>query len=345
MAFRFWRRKKIAPGLSLNLSKRGASLSFGPKGAKFTVGPRGTRGTVGIPGTGLFYTSKLSSSRPAKRSSSRLREVVPVVPPESRLTLGFFKRLTTPEHERHFVDGCKELVLGKEEEALKYLRGAVHLVDGAFLAGFLTLKRERFDEAEQYLKVAAERSDELGRYFSKYGISASMSLPVTSEIQAHIDADLRGVLLGLVEIYQRQERWQDALHCLKNLQEIQQDDVVVRVSLAELLMEALPGDKDACQEVVRLSEGIENESPVHSTLLLYKAKALHGLGVLEAAKDVISEALRKKKDRSEDLLRALRYERGLIYESMGQEKRAAAEFGKLYAEAPDYRDVAKRLGI
>ena len=42
MSFRFWRRVKIVPGVTLNLSKSGGSLSFGPRGAKFTVGSRGT---------------------------------------------------------------------------------------------------------------------------------------------------------------------------------------------------------------------------------------------------------------------------------------------------------------
>jgi len=54
MAFRFWRRIKIAPEVTLNLSKSGGSLSFGPRGAKFTIGPKGKRATVGLPGTGLY---------------------------------------------------------------------------------------------------------------------------------------------------------------------------------------------------------------------------------------------------------------------------------------------------
>jgi len=56
MSFRFWRRIRLAPGVTLNLSKSGGSLSFGPRGAKVTIGGRGRRATVGIPGTGLFYT-------------------------------------------------------------------------------------------------------------------------------------------------------------------------------------------------------------------------------------------------------------------------------------------------
>jgi Protein of unknown function (DUF4236) len=33
MTIRFWRRKRIAPDLRINLSKTGASLSFGRRGA------------------------------------------------------------------------------------------------------------------------------------------------------------------------------------------------------------------------------------------------------------------------------------------------------------------------
>jgi hypothetical protein len=66
MGFRFWRRVRIAPELTLNLSKSGGSISFGPRGAKFTVGGRGKRATVGLPGTGLFYTSTFPSEKRSK---------------------------------------------------------------------------------------------------------------------------------------------------------------------------------------------------------------------------------------------------------------------------------------
>jgi len=55
--------------------------------------------------------------------------------------------------------------------------------------------------------------------------------------------------------------------------------------------------------------------------------------------------LRKKRGRSEDLLRALRYERACLYEDLGQQRRARSEFEKLYVEAQDYEDVAARLGL
>jgi hypothetical protein len=55
---RLFRRVRIAPGISLNLSGSGPSVSFGVRGAHLTVGRSGVRQTVGIPGTGMFYTSR-----------------------------------------------------------------------------------------------------------------------------------------------------------------------------------------------------------------------------------------------------------------------------------------------
>ncbi len=124
MGFRFWRRLKIAPGVTLNLGKSGGSLSFGPRGAKFTVGSRGKRATVGIPGTGLFYTTTLPSWRSGGRKNmSSVAPALPSVRAEDRLTLGFFKRLVTPDDEEALVDGW-ELVLGNEDKALQHLKQA-----------------------------------------------------------------------------------------------------------------------------------------------------------------------------------------------------------------------------
>jgi hypothetical protein len=58
MGFRFYRRLKIAPGLSVNPSRSGPSLSVGLRGAHVTVGRKGVTKTVGVPGTGMFFTSR-----------------------------------------------------------------------------------------------------------------------------------------------------------------------------------------------------------------------------------------------------------------------------------------------
>lgn len=55
---RLFRRVRLAPGITLNLSGSGPSVSLGVRGTHLTVGRSGVRRTVGIPGTGLFYTSR-----------------------------------------------------------------------------------------------------------------------------------------------------------------------------------------------------------------------------------------------------------------------------------------------
>ena len=344
MAFRFWRRIKIAPGVTLNLSKSGGSLSFGPRGAKFTVGPKGKRATVGLPGTGLFYTTTFGSGRSRKPGTSYATPS-PVVSRQHRLTLGFFKRLITPDEEEALVDGCRELALGNEDKAFNYLRHASHLADGAFLAGFLALKKDLLEESVKYLTNALENHYRLNRYFSKYGISATMSLPITDHVLVHVGPDVRGILLALVEVYQKEKKWSDALSCLERLRQLEPEDLIVKLSLVELLAEVGAGDQNLCQRIVSLTKGINNESEIHAALLLYKVRALSRLGMKEAAKDVLSLALRRKKGRSDDLLLTLRYELALAYESLGQKRRARSEMEKIYAKAPDFADVASKLGF
>lgn len=127
MSFRFWRRIRIAPGVTLNLSKSTASLSFGPRGAKYTVSPRGNRVTAGLPGTGLFYTVHEPRSPSAANA--------PSVAQRDRLNLGFFQRLFTPADECALVDGLKALNAGHEAAALAELEKAASLPDAAWMAG------------------------------------------------------------------------------------------------------------------------------------------------------------------------------------------------------------------
>jgi predicted Zn-dependent protease len=267
-----------------------------------------------------------------------------VVRPEERLSLGFFDRLLTPQNEEDFVDGMREFVQGHESAALRHFEKATDLADAAFMAGILSLKQERFAQAERFLNMALRQQSRLGHHFDKYGIQAAASLAITEEVAAIIGPDVRGLLLASAEVHQHQGRPKDAIEDLKQLYDRDPDDVVVRLSLAELLVEE-GGTKRNCQSVVRLAEGIENDSEIHAGLLLCKAKSLRKLGLLTAARDTLTATLRRRKNRSEELLRALRYERALVYEDLGQDKRARQELEKLYADAPDYEDVAARLKL
>lgn len=62
MGFRFQKRLKILPGVTLNISKSGVSTSVGVKGARATFGKGKPRTTVGIPGSGLSHTKVHTTS-------------------------------------------------------------------------------------------------------------------------------------------------------------------------------------------------------------------------------------------------------------------------------------------
>jgi uncharacterized protein (TIGR03382 family) len=55
VGWRFQKRKRIVPGVTLNLSRRGGGVSVGRRGAKVSAGPRGLTATLTLVGTGLAY--------------------------------------------------------------------------------------------------------------------------------------------------------------------------------------------------------------------------------------------------------------------------------------------------
>lgn len=74
MGFNFRKSLKIAPGIRLNITKKGvSSVSLGGKGASVNLGKKGTRTTVGMPGTGLSYSS--FSPKQVKRETARSEPV------------------------------------------------------------------------------------------------------------------------------------------------------------------------------------------------------------------------------------------------------------------------------
>jgi hypothetical protein len=62
MGFKFRKRIKIAPGLSINISKSGISTSIGGKGATVNIGKKGVTTTTSIPGTGISHSQKILST-------------------------------------------------------------------------------------------------------------------------------------------------------------------------------------------------------------------------------------------------------------------------------------------
>lgn len=342
MSFRFLRLIRIAPGISLNLSKTGVSMSVGPSGAKFTVGTRGSRATIGLPGTGLSYTV----TDPLGKIQGTQRSADPV-PASRRPSLSFFQRLITPVHEKSFVDGLAALSDGQESEALRLMEASLAdeatLADAAWLAAFMRLKLEHYEAADRHFRLALQHSQSLGQMFAKYGLTPRIRLPITPEVTAEMQANTHSVLLGLVELCQLQGRGSEAVAHLETLLERLPDDPVALASYAEIVLDM--EDPSRWQRVVELTAAVSNESAIHTAVLMQRGKALVRLGMDYAAQEVFTTALRRTKGRADTLLRELRYQRALVYERLGKRAQARRELELVYAEDPGFEDVAQRLGV
>jgi hypothetical protein len=223
------------------------------------------------------------------------------VPQRDRLKLGFFQRLMTPAEEKRFIDGIRALNEGDQDAALAALEEARDLPDAAWMAGMIRLRREELDRAKAHFEACAGRLGDLGTLFGKYEIAAQASLPITSDIFAHVFPRERGTRLALVEIAQLQGRhemrWRMSSGCWRSTRPIRWC-----CCLSPNWRSTAPEDRALMDRVVRATVHVENETPVDTAILLYRGKALAALGLPDAAIDVFTLANRRRKDRPEALV-------------------------------------------
>ena len=169
MGFRFFKRIKLLPGVTLNLGKGVPSVSVGPRGAKATIGAKGISSSLGIPGTGASYQKKLvswgsggskavSSKGATKTTSKTSRQAnTPSVPtPQAntqsdyeKLNLGFFAKLTCSKEEKALAKGVQACLINDFTGAEPHLKQALPLPDAAFTLGTVYLNTQRYEEAEK----------------------------------------------------------------------------------------------------------------------------------------------------------------------------------------------------
>ena len=328
------------------------SVSAGPRGLQFTAGTSGTRATVGLPGSGLFYTvhnplNKRSSTNRGTRPSENAGKGNHTVSRAQKPSLGFFKRMVTPAHEKAFVDGLAALSEGRHDETLRHMESALQshpsLADAAWLAGLLRLNQEDHGRAAEHFHLAMQHAGQLGQLFDKYQLTPRVSLPVTPEVMAQLPVSQAGALLGLIEALQMQGRQTDALPHLESLLRLRPQDPVALASFAEIVLAGQ--DPQRWQQVVEMTTDVANDTAIHTAVLLYRGLALVKLGMDHAAVDVFTTALRRRSGRTEELLRDLRYHRALVYERTGRKTQARRELERVYAEDPAFEEVAFRLGL
>jgi tetratricopeptide (TPR) repeat protein len=339
MPFRFFQRIRIAPGLTLNLSKGGVSVSAGPRGARFTAGTSGTRATVGLPGSGLHYTVL----NPHKKLTQAPR-------PAAAPKLGWLQRITLPKADQAFVQGWQAWGQGQTAKAVESFESvpaqSAAGPDAAWSAALFYTQQEQFDKAAALLRQALQTPHQLGKAFEQHGMSPRVQVPVTPNVQATMQPCAQSAQLLLAEVLQSQGQRNAALRTLEALipsQAAAQVDPVVLAAYGELALEA--NDASATQRFLTVAATVGNDTPVHTVVMYYRAQALVNQGLHTAALEVLSPGLRRTKDRSPDLLLNIRHLRAQVYQALGRKAQARADLERIYAEDPGFEGVAEALGL
>jgi len=164
-----------------------------------------------------------------------------------------------------------------------------------------------------------------------------VEIEVTPNVTVFVPIGGLAATLLLVELYQAQRRVREAIALLEEVEELAHEPVVT-LSLCELY-----ASRELWDSIIERAQGIEPEDDVTLEITIYYGLAMLEKGLSEAAASVFSKAVRRKKDRSPELLREAAYWRAIIYEEQGKRSQANKEFQRIFAEDPNFRDVAERL--
>ncbi len=320
MGLRIWRRFKIAPGLTLNLSKGGVSTSVGHRGARVTFGKHGVRQTVGIPGTGVYYTHK-SGTVPRGSKVAEVEEVESDEP--LRLVPPWWRRIFMGADELAFLEGVELMADGCEPDALDIL-GEVDHPDSKILAGFLVLGE--FPELALDLLATGRADRRRGQWWAKHG------LPDIEDLE--IDLARHALMMQL-------DRWADADLLIVLLLETDDcPEVRLRAAIHNLTRQK-PKFNVALHHLAHAGDGPEIEYLRAVTL---NAKSQH-----EAAASVCTAAGAGRKANGKiplEIHRALRLERARAWRGTGTKagvRKARVECQKLLAEDPDDEAASMEL--
>ncbi|MGM0855865.1 MAG: DUF4236 domain-containing protein [Pseudomonadota bacterium] len=128
MVFRFQRRITLAPGVRLNVSKRGIGFSVGPRGASVSIGPSGAYAHAGIPGTGLAYRTKLDRKRSSPHSPN-VTERSAITALEERIgegeTLAFTLKVDSEGNVRFMFEEGTPFTLDEERLIRRHAEGPI----------------------------------------------------------------------------------------------------------------------------------------------------------------------------------------------------------------------------
>jgi len=274
------------------------------------------------------------------------RQVTAGAPKAEALDLrppGLVEGLFMSEAERLFDTGVYHLWNGRPEEAVHCFAALLAKEPGSgeghFLAGLAERVLGNVQAAIEHLESALDSDDPLpGPWIQRHAAGLTYDLPITAIYTATLGLDEIAAALTLAELYQIQGRLSEAITTLEIAAEALPDEPLLKLSLGELYV--IAGEDE---NAIRLLAPIQGSDNLSLACRVYYAQALWHKGLFDAALEVADEELRRTAGRDPELLRDMRYVRALALEGKGQLVQARREWQRLYAQDPNYRDVARRV--
>lgn len=203
MSFRFQKRVRVAPGLRLNISKRGVSTSVGRRGASVTLGRRGLYGNVGIPGSGVSYRTKLdkSANRRSKSVGHHKANNITTNEPLS-VSLKFDKQsysvVIVDENDQKVPPDIERLIRRENRDEIQKLYKQKEAEINEQTTKLLELHKQTFQE----------RTPQQLKQLSTQSISFDLPLPNEKEIFSELKAEAMGELsiLNKLKLFLPSER-------------------------------------------------------------------------------------------------------------------------------------------
>jgi tetratricopeptide (TPR) repeat protein len=326
MGFRMRKSIKVAPGVRVNVSKRGAGASIGGRGARYSAHSSGRRtvsaGSGAIPGV---YYQKSVSGKGSSRGGSQVAasQPAPVAPKKP----GLF----APKGEKQLY----KAIQAQDANAIKQA-GAEHpdfRLPSYSLAGLMLLTSEP-TEAERLLGEAfATGKDPAEDKFVSTYLFTRIELSIAEGVSAELPINRDAVGLALAELKQSGGNLDGAIDVVEQLE----PSTYSAVSLAELYAQAGRWD-----DVIGLTEGVKNEDDAAALLCVFRGQAFREQGFHEAAHEALKEALRSR-SRAAEIRHLALAQRAQNYLAQGKKAQARKDLERILAEDSGYEEVREQL--
>ena len=323
MGFRMRKSIRVAPGIRLNVSKRGVGASVGAGGVRYSAHSSGRRtvsARTGIPGVWYQQQTRGGSRTKTPQPAPITMAVRPQKP-------GLF----APKGEKQLFKAWQArdaAAIAQAGEQFPDTSLPAFALSGLMLAGVdgdqaLTLLQKAFATGQDPAATV---------FFHKY-VSGAVELRIAEGVTAHVPLGRDAVGLTLAELLQSEDRYEEAIAVVEQLE----PTTYAAVSLAELY-----GAAKRYPEVVELTDGIENSDDATALLCAFRGVAFREQGFYEAAHEAFKQALRS---RSRDA--AIRHlalsERAANYAAQGKKGMARKDLERIMAEDSTFEGLQPRL--